>query len=147
MYYGINLLVSTLLFVLSALGNPLDDAVPARTAEPNPVPLIRNVYARQEVPTSYTTSRAGNTDFAPPVTNTPSSTTPASVITSLESNNEIFASSGTGSAPPLVTTDSESANTKAVGPSTVSSALAAPTGAMRMDVVLGGVVVGLAGMV
>jgi len=73
--------------------------------------------------------------------------TPASAITNHGSKNKMFVSSSTGLASPLVTTDSRSINTEAVGPFTASSASAALTGAMRMDVVLRGVVVGLVGMV
>ncbi|KAF2250823.1 hypothetical protein BU26DRAFT_603354 [Trematosphaeria pertusa] len=125
----ISLSTAALFFISLTLATPLEEAR-AAAAHPNPDAnqLLRAIYPRQIAPSSYTTARTANTEFAPPQTISPTSTTPATPITSRVSNNEIVPSSNTGPAPPLITTDSRTANTQAVGPFTVSSGKAAPTG-------------------
>lgn len=108
-------------------------------------PLPR-ILPRQE-PTAFTTARTANTEFAPPQTVTPPDPSATGTQTTAhEANTEIIPATTTGTPPPLITTDSRSANTQAVGPSTVgSTAGVVPTG-VRVDMVLGGMVVGLVGI-
>lgn len=105
-------------------------------------------HPRQIQPSSCVTSRSANTEFLCVTTVTPPDPSATGTQTTThDANTEIEPSPNTGSAPPIVTTDSRSANTQAVGPSTMSSAFAMPTGAVNMEAVLGAVAVGIAGMV
>jgi len=111
-----------------------------------PLQPLPRILPRQE-PTAFTTARTANTEFAPPQTVTPPDPSATGTQTTAhEANTEIIPATTTGTPPPLITTDSRSANTQAVGPSTVSStAGVVPTG-VRVDMVLGGMVVGLVGI-
>jgi hypothetical protein len=111
--------------------------------ERHPLPQI---LPRQE-PTAFTTARTANTEFAPPQTVTPPDPSATGTQTTAhEANTEIIPATTTGTPPPLITTDSRSANTQAVGPSTVSSTAGVVPISVRVDVVLGGMVVGLVGI-
>jgi hypothetical protein len=108
----------------------------------HPLPFPQ-ILPRQE-PTAFTTARTANTEFAPPQTVTPPDPSATGTQTTAhEANTEIIPATTTGTPPPLITTDSRSANTQAIGPSTVgSTAGVVPTG-VGVDVVLGGMIVGL----
>ncbi|KAF2727538.1 hypothetical protein EJ04DRAFT_136417 [Polyplosphaeria fusca] len=145
-FHILNRLAAVFFLLTLALANPLDEAAAIRAAPAD------NVQIRQIQPSGFTTERTANTEFAPPTTPVPPDPSATGTqTTSHEANTEIVPSAGTGgTGPPLVTTDSRSANTQAIGPftgSSVMSDLAMPTGAVRMDVVLGAVAVGIAGMV
>ncbi|KAF2263009.1 hypothetical protein CC78DRAFT_290380 [Lojkania enalia] len=144
--------LSTVLLVISfALANPLDDAAymrAGRAAEAAPTNQIQKIYPRQD-PTAFTTERSANTEFAPPRTVTPPDPSATGTQTTThEANTEIIPSPNTGSsAPPVVPTTSRSANTEAIQPTPSSTALAMPTGVVRMDAILGAVAMGIAGIV
>lgn len=143
----LRLIYFALVLVSLVHATPIDDA-PEEARAPKPQPdamrLVNAIHVRQIAPSSYTTSREANTENAPPPITQSSSSVEA--VTSRVSNNQIVPSAVTSDAP-IVTTDSRTANNQNVFPSTQSTGLAMPTGAVRIDAVLGGVAVGLAGIV
>ncbi|KAF2656966.1 hypothetical protein K491DRAFT_677604 [Lophiostoma macrostomum CBS 122681] len=147
-FLPLNLLLLALSISLSS-ANPADSRIPQPKAYAAALPAAI-LNRRQDVPTSYTTSRSANTEFAPP------GSTGTSYLetqtTTRTANTQIAPGTVTTPASPLVTTDSRTANTQAVGPSTGSTAGGMPavhTGAVRMDRLMGvGILaVGVAGLV
>jgi hypothetical protein len=110
-------------------------------------PLLPQPQIRQE-PTAFTTARTANTEFAPPQNVTPPDPSATGTQTTThEANTEIIPATTTGTPPPLITTDSRSANTQAVGPFTVSSTAGVEPTGVRFDVIVAGVAIGIAGLV
>ncbi|KAF2708100.1 hypothetical protein K504DRAFT_468485 [Pleomassaria siparia CBS 279.74] len=113
-------------------------------------PLDMNaINARQAAPTAFTTARSANTEFAPPQTVTPPDPSATGTqTTSHEANTEIVPATTTGTPPPVYSGSTRGANTQAIAPVTLSSALAVPTDVVKLDViVVVGMVLGIAGMV
>ncbi|KAF2110964.1 hypothetical protein BDV96DRAFT_666744 [Lophiotrema nucula] len=121
MYSRLLMRVSALCFLMSlVLADAVEEAANhryIRAERAAPANEIHNIYPRQD-PTVFTTARTANTEFAPPGSVTPPDPSATGTQTTTHAaNTEIIPSANTGSAPPLVTTDSRSANTEAVGPS------------------------------